>query len=1041
MAIDQETFNTRLYSLLKTRGYKPVPRNANNERTTPQDAEVFEFTFKKDDEDYGLAWVTIDQASNLKVYYNDDQSQSPKGATQGLAYDDSWSGFLRHLKQWAQSKQLSFELQDGDRPGDDMRQRETNKKKEKMAEGYHAVNQKTSYNDNIPNVKVVIQHDRAVQEGEQRWRNVHKIFVENQGGERFAVPTRMPGIARVYGRHVAEGGTPYDDRGKHITTIVEEYTKMAGFVRATRRGEFNESVALLIAEGVNHHKALRESLQRMQSHRGYNAYFESWTPPLMEDDSDSSSIAEMFAQETIDPRIESVLPILNRLNSGIINEIEEVNELDQWAKGITEITEEVVEEEKRDTHCSAKCCGADVKAEDCGCSPDCPHCNCNKKKLEENPLALGLARAAGVGVGQGVASTVMGNDDVNEGAMSEIHIDAQEMSKEEFSKKHPEFARHYDEINASVSDDELEDVIASPVQQELELDESYGDFSHVQDEFDKLISDLSKQYKDDPSAFKAALETEARRYKKTIQDSKNTVSGEKSHAIGMLDRLEDYLEQTSSGKEYRGSSDAMSAASADAKKTIDDEDRFRSDAKPSEKGVSAIGRAIAGMYGLAEEKLEEFQERDFDSDRWEDEPEKFNPKLVDKETGQEVKLPYETVDFRGDPMTVIGFTPPHKSSSSGRIEVEGGMTEYFPGVAGLKIIGHEFDDMNESTEDDDLRDEESGKNHDPETGKRTKPHPFNPDDDSIDEHRGPRNPRFSDKEIKMAYGIANDPRYKDGNMSGAIKAIESIKKGLSDHPSVEKVLQATQMEENKMEETKSGGQTFAGHFKTGKAGQWRNTGPTKGRPAKVGDLVGAEESFDPMSEPTKGEDKFENAMAAYDAHGEEGLAKALGMSIEEFDQELNEYGMEHGLHADDDRDTIIHGMVEQMIDDEHQMSDMRRLSGLEEAGKPTTSSKHSSERDLKKYDPTHGHTKPEGGNPDVCKDCNGAGCTQCDDGQVITPKRHDKKVDEAENSPDGNVGADDDGDNDKYNQQQTVNDRKSIQEADELLDIIKNIRI
>jgi hypothetical protein len=86
-----------------------------------------------------------------------------------------------------------------------------------------------------------------------------------------------------------------------------------------------------------------------------------------------------------------------------------------------------------------------------------------------------------------------------------------------------------------------------------------------------------------------------------------------------------------------------------------------------------------------------------------------------------------------------------------------------------------------------------------------------------------------------------------------------------------------------------------------------------------------------ISEPTDSEDKFENAMAAYDAHGEEGLAKALGMSIDEFDQELNQYGMEHGLHADDDRDTIIHGMVEQMIDDAEQMSDMRKLSGLEEA--------------------------------------------------------------------------------------------------------------
>ena len=32
---------------------------------------------------------------------------------------------------------------------------------------------------------------------------------------------------------------------------------------------------------------------------------------------------------------------------------------------------------KRDTHCSPKCCGANVKREDCGCKPDCPHCNCN----------------------------------------------------------------------------------------------------------------------------------------------------------------------------------------------------------------------------------------------------------------------------------------------------------------------------------------------------------------------------------------------------------------------------------------------------------------------------------------------------------------------------------------------------------------------------------------------------------------------------------------------------------------------------------------
>ena len=47
---------------------------------------------------------------------------------------------------------------------------------------------------------------------------------------------------------------------------------------------------------------------------------------------------------------------------------------------------------------------------------------------------------------------------------------------------------------------------------------------------------------------------------------------------------------------------------------------------------------------------------------------------------------------------------------------------------------------------------------------------------------------FSPKEIKMAIGIASDPRYKGGNYSGAVKAIEKIKGGLSQHKQVAAVL-------------------------------------------------------------------------------------------------------------------------------------------------------------------------------------------------------------------------------------------------------------
>ena len=46
----------------------------------------------------------------------------------------------------------------------------------------------------------------------------------------------------------------------------------------------------------------------------------------------------------------------------------------------------------------------------------------------------------------------------------------------------------------------------------------------------------------------------------------------------------------------------------------------------------------------------------------------------------------------------------------------------------------------------------------------------------------------SKKEIKMAIGIASDPRYKQGNYTGAVNAIEKMKKGLSKHPQVAAVL-------------------------------------------------------------------------------------------------------------------------------------------------------------------------------------------------------------------------------------------------------------
>ena len=77
--------------------------------------------------------------------------------------------------------------------------------------------------------------------------------------------------------------------------------------------------------------------------------------------------------------------------------------------------------------------------------------------------------------------------------------------------------------------------------------------------------------------------------------------------------------------------------------------------------------------------------------------------------------------------------------------------------------------------------------------------------DPVNEDKG-----FSSQQIKMAYGVLNDPRYKQGNYSGAFKAIEKIAKGLANHPDVANALKRAneELEEETIKEYKKMTVTF-----------------------------------------------------------------------------------------------------------------------------------------------------------------------------------------------------------------------------------------
>jgi hypothetical protein len=238
MPKNADSLNSELFDFLQSRGFNPTLLDTSGkEIPVPDEAEVFQFDFEVDGENYGTATISIDGLHKLVVYFGEGIANSPKTNRDD---SESWYSLLRQFKRFSQKHQLSFETKNIDRLKHDMAKREHTKK---LDEGYYPMGKQASYSDNIPTTKMIIKHKRKMEEGEQRFRQIDRIFIENAIGERVLAPSTKPGLARTFARHIAEGGRPYDERWTHLEELCEEYDKMAGFVRATRNNQFNESIS------------------------------------------------------------------------------------------------------------------------------------------------------------------------------------------------------------------------------------------------------------------------------------------------------------------------------------------------------------------------------------------------------------------------------------------------------------------------------------------------------------------------------------------------------------------------------------------------------------------------------------------------------------------------------------------------------------------------------------------------------------------------------------------------------------------------------
>lgn len=329
MAIEQN-ISQDLYDLLVSRGWEPESTDNQGQPAQPQDASIFTFDYvSSSGQNYGTAVAVLNEEGDLQLFYGDNLGR-------GMEEQDKneWFGFLQQMKQFATRHDFHT-----------FSPRNLNQLKHTMAgmaaireglfESYYG-NKHVSYSGEPTEARLMIRHRKPLGETDARYRYVESLFIETQEGERWKLPFRMLAGGRAMLEHVRQGGRPYDIRGVHISELVEEINVLGRFRRATQ-GRMVEGVAqTLVEQAAQYLETARATLKGLSGSRGYETYFESWSPAdIPSAEALVEQVKNLFVETTLDARIEAALPLLSRLQE---KSMREADIFENWATRMAEGT-------------------------------------------------------------------------------------------------------------------------------------------------------------------------------------------------------------------------------------------------------------------------------------------------------------------------------------------------------------------------------------------------------------------------------------------------------------------------------------------------------------------------------------------------------------------------------------------------------------------------------------------------------------------------------------------------------------------------------
>lgn len=303
-----DTVAKELFNKIRGRFPSVTVGNESAEITNePNQGRFFEFDFANGKK----VSISLDEQDLTIMYSKDLFSETEE------ILKDKWFDFLKEMRIFAKKRMLNFDTRDITKSNLDKRDYEYLSTEKTMSESKLYGTSRTSY-QNIGTARMIVKHSAPINQESATGRNtnIHSIYIESDGGERFKYPYKHMNGARAMARHVAEGGNPYDDFGKHISGLSEELSNLRKFKTYMSRSN-------VMAEGLSQYMdivndridTVKKTVESIQKQSGYAKTFEGFESTVLEevpDDITANWIDELTIRQ-FNEELKSVFPYIYKL--------------------------------------------------------------------------------------------------------------------------------------------------------------------------------------------------------------------------------------------------------------------------------------------------------------------------------------------------------------------------------------------------------------------------------------------------------------------------------------------------------------------------------------------------------------------------------------------------------------------------------------------------------------------------------------------------------------------------------------------------------